>query len=267
MNNLNDLTILVKGGGDLGSGIAWKLFNAGLKVAVIDLPRPLAIRRMVSFSEAINKKAVTVDGVPAKKINSPPEFSEDFIEVFTVADKNTLESFNPTVLVDATLKAIDNRITFKDDAPFTMGLGPGFKAPDDIHCVIETNRGHNLGRVIWNGEAEKYTGLPGEIGGFTSKRLLRAPDTGRFKHLKNIGDHVEKNELIGWVNRKELRTKIIGVIRGLIAEGAHVKEKMKIGDVDPRGIKGNVYTVSDKARNIGGGVLEAVIKWFFNEQK
>ncbi|MEA3507187.1 MAG: selenium-dependent molybdenum cofactor biosynthesis protein YqeB [Elusimicrobiota bacterium] len=263
---LNDLTILVKGGGDLGSGVAWKLFNSGLNIAVIDLPNPLAIRRMVSFSEAVNKKAVTVDGVPAKKITSPPEFSGDFLEIFTISDKDIIKNFRPTVLIDATLKAIDNRTTFKDDAPLTIGLGPGFIAPDDIDCVIETNRGHNLGRVIWEGQAEKYTGVPGNIGGFTSERLLRAPDTGKFKPLKNIGDHVEKNELIGWVNQKELRAKINGVIRGLIAEGSHVKEKMKIGDVDPRGIKENVFKVSDKARSIGGGVLEAVLKWY-NEQK
>ncbi|MDA3793366.1 MAG: selenium-dependent molybdenum cofactor biosynthesis protein YqeB, partial [Elusimicrobia bacterium] len=263
---LNELTILVKGGGDLGSGVAWKLFNAGLNITVLDLPRPMAIRRRVSFSEAINDKAVTVDGVQAKKIISLPEFRGDFVEVFTVDDKEILENFNPTVLVDATLKAIDHRTTSKNDAPLTIGLGNGFIAPDDIDCVIETNRGHNLGRVIWNGEAEKYTGVPGNIGGFTNKRLLRSPDTGKFKPLKKIGDHVEKNELIGWVNQKELRTHINGVIRGLIAEGAHVKEKMKIGDVDPRGIRENVYRVSDKARNIGGGVLEAVIKWF-NEQK
>ncbi len=256
---LENTEILIKGGGDLGSGIAWKLYRAGLKVAVMDLPSPMAIRRRVSFSTAINEDSVDVDGVKGKHIRRGPDFKQNFLPVFDTSQNKIINNFQPDVLVDSTLKALDNRTTFKNDAPFTIGVGPGFTAPDDIDCVIESNRGHYVGRVIWNGKAQKYTGVPGNIEGYTSQRLLRAPDSGKFKSLKNIGDRVAKDELIGWVNRMELRAGVNGIIRGLIAEGTHVKKNHKIGDIDPRGIKENVYTVSDKSRNIGGGVLEAIL--------
>ncbi len=249
----------MKGGGDLGSGVAWKLFRSGLKVAVVDLPSPLSIRRQVSFSSAITEGLVTVDGIKAKRIKDPPDFKEDFIPVFTTEDKDILSVFKPVILVDATLKAIDNRTTSKGDAPFTIGLGPGFKSPENIDCIVETNRGHNLGRVIYDGEAEPYVPVPGNIDGFTVKRLLRAPDSGKFRALKKIGDRVAENDLIGWVNRSEVRAGVNGIIRGLITEGMHVKKDVKIGDIDPRGRKEYINTVSDKARAIGGGVLEAVI--------
>ncbi|MGM0442147.1 MAG: selenium-dependent molybdenum cofactor biosynthesis protein YqeB [Elusimicrobiota bacterium] len=264
---LSETTILIKGGGDLGSGIAWKLHRAGLKVAVVDLPSPMAIRREVSFSTAINDGSVNVDGVKGKHIQRVPDFKHNFVPVFDTSQSKIIKNFQPDVLVDSTLKALDNRTTFKDDAPFTVGVGPGFTAPDDIDCVIESNRGHYVGRTIWNGKAQKYTGVPGNIEGYTSQRLLRAPDSGKFRPLKKIGDSVQKDELIGWVNRSELRAGINGIIRGLIAEETHVKRNHKIGDIDPRGIKKNVFTVSDKARNIGGGVLEAVLAWVTGKYK
>jgi len=258
---LSEIKVLIKGGGDLGSGVAWKLFKSNINVAVMDLPDPMSIRRHVSFSTAIIDGTIVIENVHAKLITDISEFSKDFIPVFTTAHLDILQTLKPDVIVDATLKGIDNRTTNKDDAPLTIGLGPGFKAPENIDCIIETNRGHNLGKVIWQGEAEKYTGVPGNIQGYTYERLLRAPDDGKFEPLKKIGDHVQENELVGWVNRKEVRSMITGIIRGLIAEGTHVKKDSKIGDIDPRNRKEYIFTVSDKARSIGGGVLEAILGW------
>ena len=265
--DIRKTTILVKGGGDLGSGVAWKLYRSGLKVAVVDLPSPMCIRREVSFSSALYQETISVDGVKGKRGRALPDFTEDFVPVFTTEDKKILSAFKPDVLVDATLKAIDNPTTSKNDAPLTIGLGPGFKAPENIDCIIETNRGHNLGRVIREGEAEPYVPVPGNIDGHTTDRILRAPAEGKFKPLKQIGDRVKKNELIGWVSRQEVRSGVSGIIRGLIMDGFHVKKELKIGDVDPRGKKEYASTVSDKARAIGGGVLEAVLHWALNENE
>ncbi len=262
MNTLKDIIVLIKGGGDQGSGAAWKLFRTGIKVAVVDIPHPLSIRREVSFSTAITEGTVVVDGVKGKLVTDIPDFTGDFIPVFTTEQKDILEKFKPAVLVDATLKGIDNRTTIKGDALLTIGLGPGFKASCNIDCVIETNCGHNLGRVIWEGEAEEYTGIPDNIEGYTAGRLLRSPADGKLKSLKKIGDTVEKNELIGHVAGKEIRSDIHGIIRGLIARETRIEKGCKIGDIDPRGKKEYAFTVSDKARSIGGGVLEAILYWF-----
>lgn len=259
--DINSIIVLVKGGGDLGTGVAWKLYRSGIKVIVMDLPNPLSIRRYVSFSTAIDIGTHIVDGVKAQYTKNTLTLKEDLVHVITTDQTDLLQSINISICIDATLKGIDNRTTSKGDAPFTIGLGPGFKAPENIDCVIETKRGHNLGRVIYVGEAEKYTGIPGEIEGYTFERLIRSPTNGKFKSLKKIGDILEKNELIGWVNQKEVRSSIHGIIRGLIKNEMHIQKGFKMGDIDPRGIKDNIYTVSDKARNIGGGALEAILFW------
>lgn len=265
--DIKTVTVLIKGGGDLGSGVAWRLFSSGFKVAVVDLPLPMCVRRQVSFSTAITEGSLEVEGVQGKFIKDNPDFNNEFIPVFTTEQKDILDKLNPTVLVDATLKAIDNRTTTKGDAPLTIGLGPGFKAPGNIDCVIETNQGNNMGKVIWDGEAEKYTGIPINIEGYTSEILLRAPADGKFTSLKKIGDNVEKNELIGWVSRKELRAGVHGMIRGLIADGTRVKNGYKMGDIDPRGgWKECVSTISDKARSVGEGVLEAILHWLSRQK-
>jgi len=256
---LKDLKILVKGGGDQGSGVAWRLFKAGFNVAVMDLPNPLSLRRKVTFSTAITEGAITVEGVAGKSVKDELVFSQEYIPVFTNEDAKILESFTPDVLIDATFQSLDNPTTGKDDALFTVGLGPGFKAPENIDCIVETKRGHNLGKVIWEGEAEKYTGIPGDVEGYSEERVIRAPENGKVKYAKQIGDRVQKDELIGWIGQKEIRAPLHGIIRGLITEHLHVESNSKIGDIDPRGIKEYVYTISDKARSIAGGVLEAVM--------
>jgi len=259
--DIRKIKILIRGGGDLGSGVAHKFFSSGLYTAVVDLPHPGSIRREVSFSTAIERGSITIEGVKGKLVKTAKEFSKDFIPVFAEGGGLRSADFEPDVIIDATLKGIDNRFTRKGEASFTVGLGNGFRAPENIDCVIETQRGHSLGSLIWSGEAAEYTGIPGEVGGATSARLLRAPADGKFRTLKKIGDRVEKNELIGWVGDKEVRSGVHGIIRGLSSENTHMIRGYKMGDIDPRGIRENVYTISDKARCIAGGALEAVLAW------
>ncbi|MFH1416643.1 MAG: selenium-dependent molybdenum cofactor biosynthesis protein YqeB [Elusimicrobiota bacterium] len=259
--NFADIKVLIKGGGDLGSGIAFKLFRSGFNTSVVDLPQPMCIRRTVSFSSAIKEGEITIDGVTGILAHNISDFSPSSVSVFTSENNTIINALNPAVIIDATLKAIDNRTTKKQDAPLTIGLGPGFKAPEDIDCIIETNRGHNLGKVIWKGTAEQYTGIPGIICGHSQERLIRAPDNGIFEPAVKIGDTVEKGDLLGTVNRKSFHAAISGVIRGLISDTLPVTKNMKIGDIDPRGNRDSVYTVSDKARCIAGGVLEAILYW------
>ncbi len=260
MSDLFNIKILIRGGGDLGSGAALKLHNSGLKTAVVDLPQPLSIRREVSCSTALMRNSIAIEGVRARRVTEPPDFKGDFIPVFTIND-DFLPLTQFDVIIDAALKSGERRITSRGEAPFTVGLGPGFQAPEDIDCVIETGRGHNLGHVIWSGCAEDHTGRPGPIEGATVERVLRAPSEGKFKPLKQIGDIVQKNELIGWVAGRELRAGIHGVIRGLSAEGLHLKKGEKLCDIDPRGIRRHVFTVSDRSRCVAGGVLEALLTW------
>jgi xanthine dehydrogenase accessory factor len=168
------------------------------------------------------------------------------------------------VLIDAIL-AKENRGTRLDDAHLVIALGPGFWAGRDAHFVIETNRGHRLGRVIEEGEAEPNTGIPGEIAGLTWERVLRAPCAGRFQSHRSIGDPVSQGEIVAEVEGIPIKANIPGVMRGLLRDGLKVKEKMKVGDVDPRGIQQHCFTISEKARAIGGGVLEAILRKYNRE--
>ena len=165
---------------------------------------------------------------------------------------------NPEVIVDAIL-AKRNTGTALGDASLVIGLGPGFRAGQDVHLVIETNRGHRLGRVIEKGEAAPDTGVPGEISGYTWERVLRAPVSGKFRGMKRIGDRVEAGEVAGEVAGAPVEAKIAGVLRGILRDGLWVQERMKIGDVDPRGVREYCFTISEKARAIAGGVLEGIL--------
>ena len=169
-----------------------------------------------------------------------------------------LARLRPTVVVDA-IMAKRNTGTTITDAPIVIGLGPGFTAGVDVHAVIETNRGHNLGRIILSGSAEPHTGVPGPTAGYTVQRVLRAPCEGAFTGKRHIGDPVEAGEVVASVAGEPIAAKLAGVIRGLLADGLFVKAGMKVGDVDPRGVREHCFTISDKARSIGGGVLEAIL--------
>jgi xanthine dehydrogenase accessory factor len=262
---LNDLVILIRGAGEMASGVAHRLASCHFKVCITETSNPQAVRREVSFSEAIFDSEKEVEGITAKRINSPEDISEVWgdgkIPILIDPDAKVKDHLTPDVLIDATLskKNLGTKIT---DAPLVIGLGPGFHAGKDVHLVIETNRGHDLGRIISNGEAEPNTGIPGAIAGYTEERVIRAPRAGDFKGLKKISDGVRANEKVGMVGNAAVRSRIAGVIRGLLRDGTEVWKGMKLGDIDPRGIKAHCYTISDKARTISGGALQAILEHF-----
>jgi len=262
---LNDLVILIRGAGEMATGVAHRLASCRFKVCMTETSNPQAVRREVAFSEAIFDREKDVEGIRAKLVESPDHISEVWkdkkIPILIDPDAKVKDLLKPDVLIDATLskKNLGTKIT---DALLVIGLGPGFHAGNAVHLVIETNRGHNLGIIISNGEAEPNTGIPGPVAGYTEERVIRAPKEGKFKALKMIGDDVKANENVGMVGNVEVRSRIAGVIRGLLRDGSEVWKGMKLGDVDPRGIKDHCYTISDKARTISGGVLQAILEHF-----
>ena len=207
-----------------------------------------------------------VEGVRAKFISAPKEiqsvWEEGKIPLLVDTDGKKARNFlKPDVLIDAII-AKKNLGTQMDDAPLVIGLGPGFTVGKDVHIVIETNRGHHLGKMILNGTAEPDTGIPGEIGGFTVERVLRTMKKGIFHSHKSIGDRVSKGSVVAVVDDFPVIAKISGMVRGLLRDGVEVRKGMKVGDIDPRGKRELCFTISDKARAIAGGVLEAILYWF-----
>ncbi len=254
--------IVIKGAGDLASGAAVRLAHCGFPIVMTDLPHPTSIRRTVCFSEAILKGTFTVEDVTAEYAKTVDEIApihaRGHIAVLADPKADCVKVLHTDVIVDAIL-AKRNLGTQITDAPIVIALGPGFIAGVDCHAVIETMRGHDLGRVILNGAAEPNTGIPGNIIGFTTERVLRAPKDGFFTEIRHIGDLVEKDEPVASVDGETITATISGVIRGLLPTGTPVHTGMKSGDIDPRPIQSHCYTVSDKARAIGGGVLEAIL--------
>ena len=256
------MLVLIRGAGDLASGIALRLHRSGLQVVMTELPQPMAIRRTVSFSQAIVHGSCTVEDVRAARAESEADvkaaLAGGVIPVLADAQAGCKAWLHPDVLVDAIL-AKRNLGTRRTDAPVVIGVGPGFTAGADCHAVVETMRGHTLGRCIYAGSALPNTNVPGLIGGFAGERVLRAPDTGVFHALAEIGDHVEVGACVGEVNGAPMRCTISGVLRGLLADGTSVTKGLKSGDVDPRDDESCCFTVSDKALAIAGGVLEAIL--------
>ena len=254
--------VLIRGAGEMGSGVAHCLFKSGFKVCLTDISRPLAVRRLVSFCEAVYDREKTLEGVTAVRISKPSEmfsvWQEEKIPLLVDSENKTKNFLNPHVLIDAILakRNIGTNIT---DAPLVVGLGPGFKAGKDVHVVIETNRGHNLGRLIFEGGAEPNTGVPGIIAGYGLERVIRAPRDGKFKLLKDIGDRVSEGETVAHVEGEPIRANISGVIRGLLRDGTEVTQGIKAGDIDPRGERSYCTTISEKARALGGSVLGAIL--------
>jgi xanthine dehydrogenase accessory factor len=261
---LSELVIGIKGAGEMASAVAWRLYMANFhKIFMLEVPNPLAVRREVSFCEAIHDETKTIEGVEAVKANKIEEiriiWDAGNIAVIADPDWKALNELKPDVVIDAIL-AKQNLGTSRKEAPLVIGLGPGFAAGEDVHSVIETNRGHHLGRIITSGPAEPNTGIPGNIGGFAGERVLRAPTDGVFLPQKAIGDPVKKNDTIGFVDGVAVQPQIDGVLRGLIRPDSRVSKGLKIGDIDPRGDAGYCYTISEKARAIGGSVLEAIMR-------
>ena len=256
------MLVLIRGAGDLASGVALRLHRAQFPVVMTDILQPTAIRRTVCFSQAIRFGKTTVEDTAAVCCRTAREVKKalDAGEIPVLPDEaaSCKAWLHPDVLVDGILakRNLGTKIT---DAPLVIALGPGFCAGRDCHAVIETMRGHTLGRVIWDGEPIPNTNIPGLIGGFAGERVLRAPDTGVFRQIRDIGALVEVGEVVGEVNGIPMTCTIAGVLRGILPDGTPVTKGMKSGDVDPRGTVQNCYTVSDKASAIAGGVLEAIL--------
>ena len=256
------MLILIRGAGDIASGIAIRLYRSGFAVVMTDTALPTAIRRTVSFSGAITSGSQTVEDVTARLAGSVDETAGILgggdIAVLVDEGCTCLEALRPDAVVDAIL-AKRNLGTAMDMAPAVVGVGPGFTAGVDCHAVVETMRGHTLGRVIYSGSALPNTNIPGLIGGFAGERVLRAPCDGIFTALHRIGDTVEEGETIGFVEGQPMKCTISGVLRGVLDDGVPVKKGMKSGDVDPRCKPEYCTTISDKALAVGGGVVEAVL--------
>jgi xanthine dehydrogenase accessory factor len=261
----SSVRVLVRGGGDLASGVAWRLSQCGIRVVVTEIPEPLAVRRKVAFCEAVYDGQSVVEGVTAVLVKGPEEvdgvWDQGFIPVLVDPGAVCLHLIKPEVIVDAIL-AKKNLGTSVNDAPLVVALGPGFEVGKDAHFVVETNRGHHLGRLLTSGSAAPDTGVPGPVQGITSERVLRAPESGPWRNVVDIGDTVKKGDLVGTVQGEALYAPIDGVLRGLIHPGATVSKGLKIGDIDPRGKKEFCFTISEKALAIAGGVLEAILRTY-----
>lgn len=250
--------ILVRGGGDLATGIVWRLTRMGWPVLVTELANPLTVRRTVSLSTAVRQKEIDVNGMIGRLCPVDPAALAKTLtagEVPVVVSPD-LPNIAFAAVVDARL-AKRNIDTSLEDAPIVIGVGPGFNATADCHAVVETNRGPNLGRVIWEGSAEPNTGTPGLVAGRGRERVLRSPAEGEVAWSADIGDLVVADQVLGTVDGHPITAPFDGVIRGLIIEGP-VRQGLKVGDVDPRGDVSLCHQISDKALAVGGGVVEAV---------
>lgn len=258
----NRAMVVVRGGGDLASGAIYRLCRAGFPVVVTELETPLFVRRAVSYGEAVYSGTITVDGVTARLANDAEVAAQRLaageVPVMIDPDGDYFPQLQPIVIVDARMAKV-NLGTTLDDAPLVVAMGPGFTAGVDCHAVIETNRGHNLGRVITDGPTEPDTGAPGKIEGYTHTRVLRSPTAGCVLPYAAIGDTLQAEQIIAEVAGQPVAAPFTGVLRGLIHERAHVAPGMKIGDLDPRALRDNCFTISDKSLAVGGGVLEAVL--------
>jgi len=263
--HMSSVRVLVRGGGDLASGVAWRLHQSGFRVVITEIPEPLAVRRAVAFCEAVYDGQSTVEGVKAVLVKGPEQvnavWEQGSIPLLVDPRAESRHPLNPEVIVDGIL-AKKNLGTSIKDAPLVIALGPGFEAGKEAHFVVETNRGHNLGRLLTSGFAQPDTGVPGPVLGITSDRLLRAPASGPWRNAVDIGDRVAKGDLIGTVQGEALHASIDGVLRGLIRPGITVSKGLKIGDIDPRGKKEFCFTISEKALAIAGGVLEGILRTY-----
>ena len=255
------MLVVIRGAGDIASGIALRLYRVGMEVVMCECPQPTAIRRTVCFSEAVRLGETYVEGIPAKRAQLEEVkslLSEGIIPILVDPEGECIAALRPDAVVDAIL-AKKNLGTGRDMAPVVVAVGPGFTAGVDCHAVVETMRGHTLGRVSYAGSALPNTGIPGLIGGFSGERVLRAPCDGSFHALRQIGDTVHEGEIVAEVEGLPMIATITGVLRGILPDGTPVAKGMKSGDVDPRCAIENCFTASDKALAVGGGVLEALL--------
>lgn len=259
---LSGLLVVVKGAGDLATGVAYRLHRAGLALAMTEIPQPTAIRRTVALSEAVYEGEAVVEGLRGRLAVTLDEaralLMMDLVPVLVDPGAQIALQLQPDAVVDARM-AKRNLGTNRCEARAVVGLGPGFVAGHDVHAVVETLRGHDLGRVLLDGAVAPNTGIPGSVGGQTERRVLRAPAAGPFAACKHIGDSVTAGEVVAYVDEQPVVAALAGVLRGILRDGLTVHPGMKVGDVDPRGVRDYCFTISDKALAIGGGVLEAIL--------
>lgn len=263
---LNELIIGIKGAGEMASGVAWRLHRSNIKnIFMMETKNPLAVRRRASFCESVHDGHIQVQGVGAVHASTREEiksaWANNTIPVIIDPGWESIKRIQPQVVIDAII-AKKNLGTSRGEAQLVIGLGPGFEAGKDVHMVIETHRGHHMGRVILKGKPEANTGVPGPIKGFTKERVLRAPCSGIFHTDSNIGTMVKKGDIIGWVDEKNVHAQIDGILRGMIRPNTRVRQQMKIGDIDPRGNIAYCASISEKSRAIAGGVIEAILRTF-----
>lgn len=256
------MLVVIRGAGDIATGIALRLWRSGIQVVMTEIPRPTAIRRTVCFSEAIVHGEAQVEDVNAKRAETAEAallvLQSGVIPVLPDPEGACISQLQPDAVVDAIL-AKRNLGTGITDAPVVVGVGPGFTAGVDCHAVVETMRGHTLGRVIYDGSAMPNTGIPGLIGGFAGERVLRAPADGMFHPCMEIGQQVQQGDVAATVDGVPMFCTLDGVLRGILANGTPVHKNMKAGDIDPRCKIEHCYCASDKALSVGGGVLEAIL--------
>ncbi len=254
--------VVIRGGGEMASGVAHRLHRAGFALVITELVQPLVVRRTVAFATAILHGVIEIEGVRARHVKDADDalrcIARDEIAVLVDPCASAIAQLKPLGIVDA-IMAKQNTGTTIHDAPIVVALGPGFSAGVDCHAVVETNRGHNLGRVYHTGSAEADTNEPAPVQGITHARVLRAPRGGIFQSGCDIGQIIGAQTVVCNVDGTPVTSAIAGVIRGLMASGTSVRADMKIGDVDPSGDISRCYSISDKARAIGGGVLEAIL--------
>lgn len=254
--------ILIKGAGDLATGVAHRLKKCGFDIVMTEISEPTMVRRTVAFSQAVYDKEVEVEGIKAvlasRKEDIYKIIEDGNIAILVDEEARIVEKIKPEIIIDAII-AKKNLGTKLDDAKIVIALGPGFTAGVDCHSVVETKRGHYLGKTIYSGSAIPNTGVPGAIGGYTKERIIRATDDGKISPVASIGDYVEKGDIVAYVNETPIFAEINGIVRGMLQKDVKVFKGMKSGDIDPRCEKDHCFTISDKARSIGGGVLEAIL--------
>jgi xanthine dehydrogenase accessory factor len=257
--------ILVRGGGDLASGVAMRLHRVGLSVVIAELAQPMAVRRLVSFAEAIYTGETTIEGVTGRRVEDPGDslrvlqlLAKGRIPVLIDPQAKSAQVLHPTVIVDGRMTKRPPE-PLRHSARLYIGLGPGFMAGESCHAVIETNRGHRLGRVIWQGAAQEDTGSPASVDNQGAARVLRSPADGKVTGRVQIGDQVQAGQTVAEVAGNPVTTPFNGVLRGIIHPDCPVTSGMKIGDVDPRGDAALCSMISEKSLAIGGGVLEAIL--------
>lgn len=254
--------VVIRGAGDVATGIGHRLHRCGFKVLHLDIGKPLVIRRTVAFTQAIFDGEGEVEGVKCRLVKNIEEIEkawmEDEVAVMVDPEALIIDQIKPDVVVDAII-AKKNIGTNKSMANTTIGIGPGFTAGDDVDVVVESNRGHFLGSIILKGSAASNTGEPGNIGGFTKERVIRANANGVIRNVREIGDLVTKGEPIAYIGDTVVKASLDGMLRGLIKNDSDVFEGLKIADVDPRGERKYCFTITEKARAIGGGVLEGIL--------